>query len=162
MASAGRSFVTHNVTHAQVSNDSVRKCCVRSIAAAIGCWPGARSKAVMEDAMTFHESPVDLKAMRRIQKVVPPVANLLIPRPTQARAVIRERLEAPSQRVPVPSFGAPRKAVVGKRSKNRASACAALCVPFSPVRAGPRPRAGQGRREGPPAGASLRAVARTP
>jgi hypothetical protein len=54
--------------------------------------------------MTFHEGPVDLEAMQRAQKAAPPVANLVIPRPTPAAAgilVSRERLEAPSQRVTV-------------------------------------------------------------
>jgi hypothetical protein len=54
--------------------------------------------------MTFHEGPVDLDAMQRVEKAAPPSRNLVIPRLTQSGAVIlvtRERLEAPSQRVTV-------------------------------------------------------------
>jgi hypothetical protein len=58
----------------------------------------------MEDTMAFREGPVDLEALQRAQKAAPAAPNLVIPRPTQAGAVLmvtRERLEAPSQRVTV-------------------------------------------------------------
>jgi hypothetical protein len=53
--------------------------------------------------MTFHEGPVDLEAMHRLEKAAPTAPNLLIPRPMQSGAILvsRERLEAPSQRVTV-------------------------------------------------------------
>jgi hypothetical protein len=54
--------------------------------------------------MTFHEGPVDLEAMQRAEKAAPPANNLMIPRPTQAGAVLlvsKERLEVPSEWVTV-------------------------------------------------------------